>query len=131
MGTWHSPDPWTIKYIFPGAYIPTLGEIIDAMGDAGLVPIDVENLRLHYAATLDRWAERFEQNVGKVKMMFGESFVRMWRTFLNGSAAGFRWGNLRLYQITFTNGLSTPLELTREYLHSAPTPIGKSQSRRP
>jgi cyclopropane-fatty-acyl-phospholipid synthase len=125
------PDPWTMKYIFPGAYIPTLGEIIDAMGDAGLVPTDVENLRLHYAATLDRWAERFEQNVGKVKVMFGESFVRMWRTFLNGSAAGFRWGNLRLYQITFTNGLSTPLELTRDYLYTAATPIGKSQSGRP
>jgi cyclopropane-fatty-acyl-phospholipid synthase len=122
------PDPWTMKYTFPGGYIPTLGEIINAMGDAGLVPIDIENLRMHYAATLDRWAERFERNVGKVKEMFGESFVRMWRMFLNGTAAGFRWGDLRLYQITFTNGLNNTLQLTRSHLYASAEATGQDRS---
>ena len=26
-------DPWTMKYIFPGAYIPILDEVIRAMGE--------------------------------------------------------------------------------------------------
>jgi cyclopropane-fatty-acyl-phospholipid synthase len=125
------PDPWTMKYIFPGGYIPTLDQIISAMGDVGLVPIDFENLRMHYAATLDRWAERFERNAGKAKEMFGESFVRMWRMFLHGSAAGFRWGDLRLYQITFINGLNNALPLTRNHLYAVTEPAGQAHSGRP
>jgi cyclopropane-fatty-acyl-phospholipid synthase len=111
-------DPWTRKYVFPGYYLPTLQETVNAMGEAGLVPIDIENLRLHYARTLEAWAVRFEQNAGKIQQMFGESFVRMWRMFLNGSMAGFRWGEPRLYQITFTNGLNNALPLTREHLYA-------------
>jgi cyclopropane-fatty-acyl-phospholipid synthase len=46
-------DPWTLKYIFPGGYIPMLDHVIRIMGKKGLVPVDIENLRLHYAITLD------------------------------------------------------------------------------
>ncbi len=110
-------DPWTLKYIFPGGYIPVLDEVVRAMGEADLIPIDIENLRLHYAQTLKEWSKRFEAQVEKIRTMFDESFVRMWRMFLNGSEAGFRYGNTRLYQITFTNGLNNNLPLTREYLY--------------
>jgi cyclopropane-fatty-acyl-phospholipid synthase len=110
-------DPWAAKYVFPGSYIPTLSETLDAMGRAGLVPLDIENLRLHYARTLDEWTERFETNIGMVTEMFGESFARLWRMFLCGSAEGFRTGDLRLYQITFTNGLNNDMPLTRDYLY--------------
>jgi len=79
--------------------------------------LDIENLRLHYALTLDHWAERFEQQVAKVRNMFDERFVRLWRLFLNGSAAGFKWGETRLFQITFSNGLNNELALTREHLY--------------
>lgn len=112
-----SSDPWTRKYIFPGGYIPILDEIVREMGENSLIPIDIENLRLHYARTLDEWSKRFERNVEKIERMFDESFVRMWRMFLNGSAAGFRYGNIRVYQITFTNGLNNDLPLTRENLY--------------
>lgn len=110
-------DPWTLKYIFPGGYIPILDEVMRAMGELDLIPIDIENLRLHYAKTLDEWSKRFEARVDKIRKMFDESFVRMWRMFLNGSAAGFRYGNTRLFQITFTNGLNNLLPLTREHLY--------------
>ena len=112
-----SVDPWTLRYIFPGGYIPALNEILHALADVGLIAIDVENLRMHYALTLEEWARRFERNVERVRMMFDEKFVRMWRMFLEGSAAGFRWGNSRLYQITFTNGLNNSLPLTRKHLY--------------
>jgi len=46
-----SSDPWTMKYIFPGGYIPILDEIVREMGKNSLIPIDIENLRLHYART--------------------------------------------------------------------------------
>ena len=111
-------DPWTIKYIVPGTYIPTLDHMIRAMGERSLVPIDIENLRLHYAATLDEWGRRLEANASTIEKLAGSAAVRMWRMCLNGSAAAFRWGDLRLYQILFTNGLTNDLPLTREHLHA-------------
>jgi cyclopropane-fatty-acyl-phospholipid synthase len=112
-------DGWTMKYIFPGGYIPVLDHVVKAMGKNGFVPMDIENLRLHYAATLDKWAERFEANANKIASMFDEKFVRMWRMYLNGSAAAFRNGDLRLYQILFSKGLNNQFPLTREHLYQS------------
>ena len=110
-------DPWTMRYIFPGAYIPVLDHVIHTMGEEGFVPVDIENLRLHYAATLDEWGRRFEANMEQIEKIFDPRLVRMWRMFLHGSAAAFRWGDIRLYQILFTNGLNDSLPLTREHLY--------------
>ena len=110
-------DPWILKYIFPGGYIPNLSEIVREMGLAGFSLLDLENLRLHYAHTLDRWADNYERNLAKVKQMFDESFSRMWRLFLNASSVGFRYGSSRLYQILFSNGLNNELPLTRKHLY--------------
>jgi cyclopropane-fatty-acyl-phospholipid synthase len=110
-------DPWTLKYIFPGGYIPSLDEIVRTMCEAKLIPTDVENLRLHYARTLEEWSARFEVHIKKVEAMYDASFVRMWRMFLNGCAANFRYGDMRLYHVLFTNGLNHTLPLTREHLY--------------
>jgi len=110
-------DPWTLKYIFPGGYIPSLDEIVRTMGETGLVPTDIENLRLHYAKTVEEWCTRFEAQTKKIETMFDASFVRMWRMFLNGCVVNFRYGNPRLYQVLFTNGLNNTLPLTREYMY--------------
>jgi cyclopropane-fatty-acyl-phospholipid synthase len=110
-------DPWTMRYIFPGAHIPVLDHIMRTMGKEKLVPIDIENLRLHYAATLDEWARRFEQNQQKIEEMFDDKLVRMWRFYLNGSSAAFKWGEIRLYQILFTNGLNNSIPLTRDHIY--------------
>src|SRR5207237_1170929 len=98
-------NPWITKHIFPGLYLPTLAEIAAAMGTADLNVTDVENLRLHYALTLDQWAARFEAVRDQVAHMFDERFVRMWRFYLAASSTGFRYGHLNVWQITFTRGL--------------------------
>jgi cyclopropane-fatty-acyl-phospholipid synthase len=49
--------------------------------------------------------------------MYDASFVRMWRMFLNGSAANFRYGDMRLYHVLFTKGLSNAMPITREHLY--------------
>ena len=54
--------------------------------------LDVENLRLHYAKTLEHWLARFEAQEEQVRAMFDERFVRMWRLYLSGSIAAFRCG---------------------------------------
>jgi len=109
-------DPWALRYIFPGGYIPLLDETMRGLGESGLIPLDMENLRMHYARTLDAWADRFESRTAEVEKMFDAGFVRMWRMFLIGSAAGFRFGNTRLYQILFSKGLNNNLPMTRSYM---------------
>ena len=56
-------DPWTMTHIFPGAYIPNLPEVALQLAKRKLSLLDVENLRLHYARTLDWWAANFERNL--------------------------------------------------------------------
>ncbi len=110
-------DPWTFGYIFPGAYIPTLHEIVKEMGKTGFSILDVENLRLHYFKTLEKWTENFEGNIDKVRQLFDEGFVRQWRLFLNSTAAGFKYGNSRLFQILVSKGLDNTLPVTRAHVY--------------
>ncbi len=111
-------DPWTFKYIFPGGYLPCLAEIVQEMGKTGFSILDVENLRWHYAKTLEYWVENYELNVKKVREMFDEAFVRQWRLFLNGSIAGFSYGDSRLFQVLFSNGINNELPPTRAHVYT-------------
>jgi len=97
-------DPWIAKYIFPGAHVPTLAQLAPHMGEHDLAVTDVENLRLHYAQTLDAWAASFETHVDEVRERLGEPFVRTWRFYLHSTCAGFKWGESRVFQIAFTFG---------------------------
>jgi len=108
---------WFNKYIFPGGYLPTLSETVHEMGDKGFSVLDVENLRMHYARTLEEWVRNYERNVEKVRQMFDESFVRRWRLFLHSSIAGFKYGENRVFQILFSNRLNNTLPATRDHIH--------------
>ena len=109
--------PWITKYIFPGMYLPTLAEISDHMAAAGLHITDIENLRQHYVLTLENWIERFESNLDEIAKLFDERFVRMWRAYLNIACAGFKFGDLNLWQISFSRGREANAPLTRDYLY--------------
>ncbi len=120
-------DPWIARYIFPGGYIPTLAMVAGNMSKAGLVFYDVEDLRLHYAKTLDFWIKNFENNLGQAQKIMSaqlrdeirsEQFMRMWRLYLNGCSVSFKDGGNRLYQIIFTNGVNNDLPLTRDYIYN-------------
>lgn len=110
-------DAWIKKYIFPGGVIPTLREIISLSADYKFYTVDVESLRMHYYKTLIKWAENFEKNTDKVREMYDEKFVRMWRMYLYSCAACFYTGVIDLHQIVFTKGVNNSLPLTREYLY--------------
>ena len=109
-------DAWMRKYIFPGGVIPTLREMISISADYKFYTVDVESLRMHYAKTLLKWAENFENNLDTVKDMFDERFIRMWKMYLYSCAACFISGVIDLHQIVFTKGVNNELPLTREYM---------------
>ncbi len=111
------------KHIFPGGYLPGLSETINIMAEFGLEILDIENLRRHYALTLDEWANNFEQNWETIHRsnfkQFSERFRRTWRTYLNFCAEYFRTDNsiLRLYQITFSKGNTNNYPMDRGFLY--------------
>ena len=92
-------NAWINKYIFPGAYVPALSEILPAVEQAGLYVTDIEVLRLHYAETLKAWRQRFNANRKRVADVYDERFCRMWEFYLAGCEAGFRHGGLVNFQI--------------------------------
>ena len=49
------------KEYFPGAYPPTLREMMDILEPNNFSVLDVENLRLHYARTLEHWLSRYDR----------------------------------------------------------------------
>ncbi len=110
-------NPWIRRRIFPGAYPPALSEMVRVVESAGLAVLDVENLRLHYARTLEHWLARFEASAGRVGEMFDERFVRMWRLYLAGSMASFAGGALHLFQIVFARPADDTIPWTRAYLY--------------
>ena len=76
--------------------------------------LDVENLRLHYALTLQHWLDRFEAAQARVEAMFDAAFVRAWRLYLAGSLAAFRTGSLQLFQVVFARHGSNEIPWTRQ-----------------
>ena len=107
-------NAWIRKRIFPGAYPPTLGEVSTRILEPEeLSVLDVENLRLHYAKTLEHWQLRFESASSAITRMFDEPFVRAWRLYLAGSGAAFATGWMQLFQIVFARGASNAIPWTR------------------
>jgi cyclopropane-fatty-acyl-phospholipid synthase len=107
------PPRWILKRIFPGGNMPTLAEIADVLEPNDFCVLDVENLRLHYAQTLEQWLARFEANRGVVSTMFDERFVRLWRFYLSGALAGFQTGWLQLFQVLFVHRTNHALPWSR------------------
>lgn len=100
-------NAWIEKRIFPGAYPPSLGEIVQIFEPTDLAVLDIENLRPHYARTLTHWLERFDSHHDTISHMFDEAFVRAWRLYLAGSIAAFNTGQLQLFQVLFTQADDT------------------------
>ena len=111
-------QPWIEKRIFPGAYPPTLGEMTRIFEPWNFSILDVENLRLHYAQTLRHWLQLYDDASGRVRELFDEKFVRMWRLYLAGSVAAFTTGTLQLFQVLFAPGESNDIAWTRAHLYT-------------
>jgi cyclopropane-fatty-acyl-phospholipid synthase len=98
------------------------------MERCGLEIVDVENLRRHYALTLDAWAERFDQRWSAIHALdparFDERFRRKWRTYLWACAEMFRSQNSRthLFQITVSKGnIGGAYPMSRAFLYAPKT----------
>ncbi|HXH71605.1 MAG TPA: cyclopropane-fatty-acyl-phospholipid synthase family protein [Mariprofundaceae bacterium] len=117
-------SPWDAgdfigRYVFPHGELPHISLALQEMCAAGLEPLDVENLRRHYAMTLQHWAERFEAASEKIRSMVDEKSYRIWRVYLAGCSYGFLHNWVAIHQMLAINpqGGAHSMPLTRDYMY--------------
>lgn len=94
-------NPWSNKYIFPNAMIPSVARIVKSI-EGLFVLEDVENIGSYYDPTLMAWYHNFHQSWPDLRDKFDNLFYRMWRYYLLSSAGGFRSRNNQVTQYVLT-----------------------------
>lgn len=105
------------RYVFPEGELPHIGLLLQQMSSAGLEAVDVENLRRHYALTMQHWADRFEANASQLRQLSNEKCYRIWRVYLAGCAYGFLNNWIAVHQLLVTPSDRCSLPLTRDYIY--------------
>jgi len=76
---------------------------------------DLEVLRLHYAATLRHWRNRFLARWDDAVALYDERFARMWEFYLAGSETSFQHEGMVVFQFQLTRAIDA-VPLTRGYI---------------
>ncbi|HSK25078.1 MAG TPA: cyclopropane-fatty-acyl-phospholipid synthase family protein [Egicoccus sp.] len=93
------PDTFIGRYVFPdGALVPS-HHMVRVLERGGFEVHDVEQLRRHYALTLQHWVGNLEADYARAAALVGETTARVWRAYLAGSVLGFESGDLGVVQI--------------------------------
>lgn len=106
----HGVD-WIQKHIFPGSLLPSVGAVNEAINKTGdLTLVDLKDMGLHYARTLNTWYDRFNANLPNVKKLgFDETFIRKWNYYLCYCEAAFAMRNINVMQMIYAR----PNNITR------------------
>jgi len=88
-------------YVFPGHYLGTIGEILNAGEQVGMEVRDVENLREHYVATLNHWHHRLESQRSSIELLTNPKTFRVFQLYLAGTAYEMYKGRVHVYQSLF------------------------------
>lgn len=96
-------DSWIDRYVFPGAHLPSPGELGQAM-EGLFVLEDWHNFGADYDRTLMDWQKNFETAWPRFAPVYGERFYRMWRYYLLSCAGSFRSRYNQLYQLVLSKG---------------------------
>ena len=116
------------RYIFPGGELMHVSKVTEFMAESHLEPLDLENLRPHYARTLWAWSDGLEAQLAKARQLTRDSVVRAYRLYLAGSAMGFEQGWMALFQMLAARqngridggamrGAQSPYPFNRAYMY--------------
>ena len=113
------------RYVFPGGAVPHLSRVLIEVSRAGLEFADAEDLRPHYALTLQHWSRRLESHRDQAVRAAGEKRLRIWRVFLAGMAHAFdrRWlsiAQVLSFKPLDGGGAMRPWTRAHQYENSSP-----------
>lgn len=96
------------KYIFPGADASTpVGWVVDKLEGAGFEIVSLDNVGVHYSATLWHWYRNWMANEEKVVAKYGKKWFRIWEYFLASSVIVSRQGGASCFQLLLRKNLNT------------------------
>lgn len=102
-------DTFIGRHVFPdGALVPSAVMLSHAEA-AGFEVVDLEQLRPHYARTLEHWVHRLERAGDEAVERASERHRRTWRAYMAGSVVGFESNDLGVIQLLCSRGARLPL----------------------
>jgi cyclopropane-fatty-acyl-phospholipid synthase len=87
------------RYVFPDGELPGVGRIVGELQRAGLEVRHEENLREHYALTLQAWCDNLDAHWDEAVAEVGLGTARVWALYLAGSRIGFEQNTIQLHQV--------------------------------
>lgn len=94
------------RYIFPDGELTGPAKIVSGATAAGWEMQHEENLRRHYALTLNAWSKNLADNWDNAVAEVGERKARIWKLYLAASEFGFMTNRIELHQFLLTNTTS-------------------------
>lgn len=110
-------NPWITRYIFPGGFVPSLGDVARHLDESALALTDLEVLREHYNQTLAHWLSRFQLAREEISAMKGEKFCRVWEFYLSISQIVFTHADTVVFQFQLAKQHGV-VPNTRDYLQA-------------
>lgn len=94
---------WIQKHIFPGSLLPSVAKINEAIHKTSdLTMVDLKDMGLDYARTLQLWLEQFNRSIPEVKALgFDDRFIRKWQYYFNYCEAAFAMRNINVMQLVY------------------------------
>ncbi|HET6736262.1 cyclopropane mycolic acid synthase family methyltransferase [Mycobacterium sp.] len=88
------------KEIFPGGHLPTIEAVQTQAADAGLTVTRTQSLQMHYARTLDIWAQALQARRDEAIAVQSEDVYARYMKYLTGCADMFRNRYIDVNQFT-------------------------------
>jgi cyclopropane-fatty-acyl-phospholipid synthase len=99
IGPTHVSAGFIYRYVFPDGELEGPGYLMSLMHDAGFEVRHEENLREHYAMTLQGWCANLDAHWDEAVAEVGEGTARVWRLYMAGSRLGFEQNVVQLHQM--------------------------------
>ncbi len=96
-------DRWTLKYVFPGGYLPAKDEIFETAKDAGFLIEEFRDDTQDYIRTMAEWIRNLEEHQSNIEKMFDKTFYRLWYLWMHGAKVNFELGEMSLFRIKLRN----------------------------
>jgi cyclopropane-fatty-acyl-phospholipid synthase len=95
---------WIQKYIFPGAVLPSLSALNQAVNKTGdLNLVELRDLGKSYVKTLSIWRDRLNAHIDTLKAMGrSENFIRRWNFYFSYCEAAFNMRNITVSQMLYS-----------------------------
>jgi cyclopropane-fatty-acyl-phospholipid synthase len=87
------------RYVFPDGELEGPGHIMSRLNEAGFEVRHEENLREHYARTLEGWCHNLDEHWEEAVADVGEATARVWRLYMAGCRIGFERNWIQLHQM--------------------------------